>query len=191
MSRVIKKLIDRFQKLEYYCCMENIKENFAEKISDFRLPRYAELPSVGLYLEQVTKYINGYITPLGLAEITSSMVSNYVKKGVIPAPVKKQYYAEQIAHLVFVTIGKTVLSMENISQLFAMQKLVYDVPTAYDYFCCEFENILRYISGIKDNLDIIGQTDTDEKDMLRSVIIAVSHVIFVNNCFETKKAASE
>ncbi|MBE6991163.1 MAG: DUF1836 domain-containing protein [Ruminococcaceae bacterium] len=169
----------------------NIKESFAAIIADFRLPRYNELPNMGLYLDQVTKYINGYITPLGLAEITPSMVSNYVKKGVVTAPVKKQYNADQIAYLMFVTIGKTVLSIENITQLFSMQKLVYDAPTAYDYFCCEFENILRYISGLKDNLDRIGQTDTDEKDMLRSVIIALSNVIYVNNCFETKKAASD
>lgn len=169
----------------------NFKESFAAGITDFRLPRYDQLPDMGLYLDQITKYINGVILPLGLSEITPSMVSNYVKKGVISPPVKKLYFAQQIAYLMFVSIGKTVMSIENISRMFSMQKLVYDAPTAYNYFCCEFENILRYIGGLKDNVEIIGQTDSDEKDMLRSVIIAVSHVIYVNHCFEIKKAASE
>ena len=46
---------------------------FAEKVKDFRLPRYKELPDMGLYLEQVVRYINGVVVPLGCPEITSSM----------------------------------------------------------------------------------------------------------------------
>ena len=70
----------------------NIKSQFAEKVRDFRLPVYAELPNMGLYLEQVTKYINGQLSPLGFPEVTSSMISNYVKKGVVSAPVRKHTF---------------------------------------------------------------------------------------------------
>ncbi len=164
-----------------------MKSLFAERIADFRLPRYRELPDMGLYLEQVTKYINGFIIPLGYAEITTSMVSNYVKKGVIASPVKKQYYAEQIAYLFFISIAKSILSMENIMQLFDMHKEVYTPEIAYNYFCDEFENMLLYVAGLKDSLDETGHTVTDVKIMLRSVIFAASHIIFVNNCFEVKK----
>jgi len=160
-----------------------MKDLFAEKIKDFRLPRYNELPDVGIYLEQVTQYINGIITPLGCQEMTSSMISNYVKKGVVSAPIKKQYHADQIAYLIFVGIGKQVLSIENISRLYEMQKLVYDVPTAYNYFCDEFENMLQVIAGLKEKADEIGVTQSKEKEMLRSVIIAVSNIIFVDQSF--------
>ena len=160
------------------------KRSFASKVEDFRLPRYHELPNMGLYLEQVTKYINGYLVPLGCPELTSSMVSNYVKKGVIAAPVKKQYDAEQIAYLMFIGIGKSVLSMENIVQLFAMQKTTYDAPTAYNYFCLELENMLRFICGLKDTVDTIGVSNTKAKTMLRNVIIAVSHILYVKNGFD-------
>ena len=51
-------------------------------IEQFRLPRYREIPDVGLYLDQTVKYVNRYLAPLGCMEITSSMVSNYVKKSV-------------------------------------------------------------------------------------------------------------
>ncbi len=166
--------------------MENVKNLFASKIAEFRLPRYEQLPNMGLYLDQVTRYINALIQPLGLGEITSSMVSNYVKKGLIAPPVKKQYSAEQIAYLIFVSFGKSILSIESISQLFAMQKATYDGVTAYDYFCCELESILGYVSGMKEDIEVIGQTDSDEKEMLRSAIIAISHVLFLNTCFEVK-----
>ena len=61
-----------------------LKRRMAESIRGFRLPQYAEIPAVGLYLEQTIKYINGFLAPLGCLELTGSMVSNYVKKGLIP-----------------------------------------------------------------------------------------------------------
>lgn len=165
----------------------DMKALFAEKVQGFRLPRYRELPNMGLYLEQVTKYINGLIMPLGCPEITSSMVSNYVKKGVIAPPKKKQYDAEQIAYLIAMSLIKSVLSLENISKLFVMQKETYDSETAYNYFCSEFENMLHVISGLKETVDIIGETNSEVKTMLRSATMAVSHIVFIENCFTVLK----
>lgn len=162
-----------------------MKKQIAEKIKDFRLPEYRELPNVGLYLEQVTKYINSFLAPLGCMEITSSMVSNYVKKGVIDSPVKKLYYAEQIGYLFFVSIAKHVLTIENIMQLLNLQKDVYDSETAYNYFCKELQNVLWYICGLKDEMEQIGSMrNTEMKMIFRSIIISASHIIFLNSCFE-------
>ncbi len=122
-------------------------------ISEFHMPRYHELPDMGLYLDQVVRYVNNSLAALGCQEITASMVSNYVKKGYIQSPVKKQYYVEQIAYLFFIAIAKNVLSMENIGSLFEMQKRTHDTPTAYDYFCQELENMLQYIFGYKEVLE--------------------------------------
>lgn len=169
-----------------------MNELFAKKIEGFRFPRYKELPDMGLYLEQVTKYINGIIVPLGCNELTPSMVSNYVKKGVISAPQKKQYYAEQIAYLLFISVGKSVLSIEDMMRLFEHQKKIYDTKTAYDYFCCEFENMLFYIAGLKEAVENVGVTNSHIKDVLRCVIISISNMIFVSSCFEElDKSANE
>ena len=67
------------------------KQRLAEGIRGFRMPRYEEIPNVGLYLEQTTKYISEYLAPLQENAITSSMISNYVKKGLVANRVKKQY----------------------------------------------------------------------------------------------------
>ena len=154
-------------------------------IESFRLPRFREIPDVGLYLDQTVKYINRYLEPLCGMEITSSMVSNYVKKGYIENPIRKQYDAKQIAYLLVITIIKNVVSMEHCSRLFEMQKQVYSVETAYNYFCCELENMLCYTFGLKDEVEAIGTSNTELKRMLRSVIIAVANIIYVQHRFET------
>lgn len=163
---------------------ERKKQKMEDSIRNFHLPRYAELPNNGFYLEQTVQYINQYMEPLGWPAITSSMVSNYVKSGVVKGPVKKQYYAEQIAHLMVIAIIKRVISLENICQLFHMQKEVYTDQVAYDYFCSELENMLCYSFGLQDNMEAIGVTQSEIKTMLRGTIIAVSYIIYLNCCFE-------
>lgn len=162
-------------------------------IEQFRMPRYREIPDVGLYLDQTVKYINRFLTPLGCMEITSSMVSNYVKKGYISNPVKKQYDAEQIAYLFFISVAKSVLSMDNIARLFAMQKRMYDAETAYDFFCDELENMLQFTFGLKEKIDEVGTPEdrSETKTMLRSTIIAVTHIIYLSSRFDTMKAPEE
>ena len=161
-----------------------MKRRMAGSIRGFRLPRYAEIPTVGLYLEQTIKYINTFLAPLGCLELTGSMVSNYVKKGLIPAPVKKQYYPEQISYLFFVALAKNLTSMENIDLLISVQRETYTLPAAYDYMCGELENMLFYFFGLKDTPEEVGETESDEKNLLRGLIMSAANVIYLNNYIE-------
>lgn len=161
-----------------------LKTARVDAIGDFSLPRYKHLPTVGLYLDQATKYINACIAPLGCDEVTSSMVRNYVKQGLVANPVKKLYYDDQIAHLLAIALLKQVTPLENIRRLFALQEKVYSVEVAYNYFCMELENILYFRFGLKDSIDDVGVTSSMEKEMLRSAIVAVTHIIYLNACFE-------
>ena len=160
-----------------------MKNRLAGSVRDFRMPRYDQIPNMGLYLEQTTKYINGYLCPLGCVELTASMVSNYVKKGLIPAPVKKQYYAQHIAYLFFVAIAKNLMSMEDIALLVEMQQSSYTLPVAYDYFCGELENMLFYTFGLKPQPDRLGVTESDEKNILRMLISSAVNTIYMHACF--------
>ena len=96
-----------------------------ESIKDFNLPEYNEIPNVGLYLEQTAKYINEYLKPIQDSPITGSMISNYVKKGLVSNPIKKQYSREQIAYLFFISVAKSVISMDDIKLLLNLQKIGY------------------------------------------------------------------
>lgn len=155
-------------------------------IDNFIMPRYKEIPDVGLYLEQTVKYINGSLAPLGCMEITTSMVSNYVKQGYIERPVKKQYNREQIAYLLFIAVIKNVLSMENILTLFEIQKADYSAEHAYEYFCEQLESILADIFNAK-GTSAPPSDCPEELKMLRSAIIAAANIIYLNDCFEKRK----
>ena len=167
----------------------SMKQNIIDALScsmrGFRLPRYHEIPDVGLYLEQTTKYINQCIHPLGIEDVTSSMIRNYVKQGLVSNPVQKQYSANQIAHLIAIALLKQVTDLENIRDLFSVmyRSNRYTVPVAYNYFCEEMENILHFRFGLKESIADVGVTSSLEKEMLRSAITAVSHIVYLNSCF--------
>ena len=106
------------------------------------LPTYDQIPNVGLYLEQVTKFLNEYLEPMGCASITGSMISNYVKKGMVKNPVKKQYDREHIASLLVIAVSKTVLSLEETVQL------LHTCPEdqeGYDLFCTAFSRVMETV----------------------------------------------
>lgn len=160
-----------------------ITEQIKDSVRGFRLPRYQEIPDVGLYLEQVTKYISDSLQPLGGLAITGSMISNYVKRGLVANPVKKQYDRDQIAYLIYIAVVKTVLSMEDIRMTVQLQKHAYENEVAYNYFCSEFENLLNFIFGIGEYEDDHREKSTAEKVMLRNTIISVTHKIYLDQLF--------
>ena len=162
---------------------QEMKDAMAAALEGFRLPRYSEIPDVGLYLEQVTKYVCDCLEPLGDVTLTGSMISNYVKGGLVEKPVKKQYFRSQIACLIYIAVAKNVLSLDNISLLLHLQQRTYDRQVAYDYFCDELENLLFFVFGLKSTPEAIGMEATDEKIILRDTIITVAHKIYLDMCF--------
>ena len=48
----------------------------------------------------------------------------------------------------------------------------------------ELENTILYRFGLRDSLDNIGGTDSLEKEMLRSAITDVSHIIYLDACLK-------
>ena len=163
---------------------QETKMQIAQSIKDFRLPRYQEIPNVGLYLEQATKYVCEYLAPLGEYSLTPSMISNYVKKGLIANPVKKQYGREQIAYLFFIAVAKSVLSLDALTGFIQLQQRTYTLPKAYDYFCDEFENLLQFTFELKDTIEMSGQDNTDEKRLLFTCLVAAVQKVYLEKCLE-------
>lgn len=160
------------------------KQRIGGSIKDFRLPRYHEIPNVGLYLEQAAKYVCEYLAPLGEYSLTPSMISNYVKKGLIANPVKKQYGREQIAYLFFIAVAKSVLSLDALIGFIKLQQQTYTLPKAYDYFCEEFENLLRFTFEIQDIIEMSGEDSSDEKRLLFTCIVAAVQKVYLEKCLE-------
>ena len=159
------------------------KDEMAASIREFRLPRYDEIPNVGLYLEQTAKYINEYLLPIQDGGITGSMISNYVKKKLVANPVKKQYDREQIAYLLFISVVKGVLSLDNIGLLLEMQREHYDGPTAYNYFCAKLEQVLQAVFTPGAPLPALEGDARLDQVMLHNAVITVAHKIYLDKCF--------
>ncbi len=121
------------------------------------LPRWGSLPDIELYMDQVIILLDKYLGPFMKREgeklITASMVNNYVKQGLVPAPVKKRYQRPHLAHLIMVVGFKQIFSMEEIQALLNAEMQQKDIETVYDGFCQAqeeaFDRILRGLAGEK------------------------------------------
>ena len=69
------------------------QEERIEKVIKHHIPRWNELPEIDLYLDQVVNYLEKYLGILNVNRdekiITKTMINNYVKLGIMPAPEKK------------------------------------------------------------------------------------------------------
>lgn len=97
-------------------------------------------------MDQVLSLISRYFRDFpGFGEkgLTSSMVNNYVKLGIIPAPEKKKYNRVHLAYLVIICILKTVMPITMIRDMIStmvIDKASYE--TLYNRFCEHFENVV-------------------------------------------------
>ncbi|MBQ8567605.1 MAG: DUF1836 domain-containing protein [Oscillospiraceae bacterium] len=116
---------------------------------EIHLPRWNELPDIDLYMDQVITLLNKYIEPFSSeGEITPSMINNYVKHGVIPAPVKKRYSRVHISRLLIVCVLKPVLSIQRIGEI--TESLLKDrsEEELLNFFSEQYERTLEHIEGI-------------------------------------------
>ena len=111
------------------------------------LPLYENIPDVGLYLDQITKYINYYLEKDN--QLTGSMITNYVKLKIVPKGIKKAYSRKHIAQFMLIACFKYVLSMEQIKKVFdtsnknieEMYKCFVDSGAGYEVLKSLYANI--------------------------------------------------
>ncbi len=152
----------------------------ASDIAGFCLPRYAQIPDIGLYLEQAVSYVNSFLAPLGEPGLTTSMVSNYVKRRLVPAPRKKLYSADHLARLLFIAVVKPVVPLEGLRLMFDIQEEGYPLQTAYDFFCDEFESMLGAAFGVVPAAQGFDETRADAKILMRNTILATVNKVYLD-----------
>ncbi len=79
------------------------------------------MPEIYLYMDQVITYMHSQLSLFERTEenplLTSSMINNYVKSGVLERPEKKKYSRSHLAMLMVICMLKQVLSLQDISSL--------------------------------------------------------------------------
>ena len=136
---------------------------WAEELSAVHLPRWDELPSLNLYMDQVLEYINDTLSffvaqPHGRNEklrgddklLTAAMINNYVKQKLLPKPEKKRYQRKHLACMIVYVLLKQVLPLTDIQKGIYLQLELCDreFQVAYDLFCQKMEMGLAYVSDL-------------------------------------------
>lgn len=80
------------------------------------------LPDIGLYMDQVTSLMEDLLKKTKRYPedkvLTKTMINNYAKNNLLPAPDKKKYSREHLLMMLFIYYYKSLLSFRDIEQLF-------------------------------------------------------------------------
>lgn len=124
--------------------MDELKEyqRWQNNLSRVRFPQWKELPTLGLYVDQVVAIVNEQLSHLGIEPLTKSMVNNYVKKKVIQAPIKKKYAVNQLVDLLLIGLLKSNFSLDDIRAGIAQVTINSYPQAAYDRFVLILNSLL-------------------------------------------------
>lgn len=172
--------------------MPPTKQEYIEEIKNYHCPRYNELPPVDLYADQLSELLEMYLEVFQIPGeekfITPTMISNYVKQKIIPPPVKKKYNREHIVFLLVIAILKQILNITDIGVLLKMQKRMYPITGAYNYFCQEFENILQATFCTRDfSVKTAADKMTKTSELIRSALLAFANKIYIKKSIYYRK----
>ena len=118
-------------------------------LDDFRLPRWEEIPNLGLYMEQVTVLLREYLDylPPELKDeqfITAATINNYVRIKVMPEPQKKRYYRVHIAYLIIICTLKQSLSIAFIQKFIPLGLSADEVRAVYEKYALQHRKSAEY-----------------------------------------------
>ncbi len=171
--------------------LETNKEQ--EIVKNFHIPRWNELPDIDLYLDQVVNYLERYLEPYsGNKEdkiITKTMINNYVKQGIMPAPEKKKYSRSHIAYLIVICILKQVYSINDIGKLISLTIQYFELSKAYNRFCANLEVSIKNVFFKKEFPNV--EKMTEEQYLLKNVVQSFADKLYVEMKFLNKENKQE
>lgn len=80
-----------------------------------------DFPNIDLYMDQVTTFMDSHLASSKRYSddkiLTKTMINNYAKNQLLPAPEKKKYSREHMLTLAFIYYFKNILSISDIQKL--------------------------------------------------------------------------
>lgn len=149
-------------------------DKWSNYIIDFTLPEYKNLPTIGLYMDQVITLLSQYLGYLPNSNdlnaelfITANAINNYVRLGAMPAPIKKKYYEDHLAYLIMICVLKPSLSISDISMLIPANMSKKELEVVYNRFTTiHKDSSVKLISHLQD----IAGTPENENDVVELIV---------------------
>lgn len=143
------------------------------KIQHYSLPCWEELPQFDLYADQLISVVQMILQPINLNQrmtLTKSMINNYTKKKLLPAPIGKKYNVHHVARVLIITLLKQVFSLSHIDEKVTDLIAQVDSKHVYDDFVRYFNELWQQlVEGMP--LTITGES-RDEM-IMKSAICSV------------------
>lgn len=149
-------------------------------LTEYSLPTWEMLPDIELYMDQVislvTKYLEVYDNVMGLHKlVTPSMINNYVKLGIIPAPIKKKYSKPHLAYLIIVCTLKQTLDMSTIQQIIPVNISEEQIKAIYNSFVKNQSTAFNYVlKQTRAVADPIFTHEADNQERMNDLLMQVS-----------------
>lgn len=142
-------------------------ELYEASVKEHNLPTWEELPDISLYMDQViilmNKYLGIYYEHSGSEKfVTPSIINNYVKLKIIPAPVKKKYSKAHLAYLIMVCILKQCLSISTVQSIVPLSASEDELKEIYEIFRKNEKLITE--SNISQMKNIINEKNSDKEN---------------------------
>ncbi len=164
-----------------------------EDLKEIHLPRWEEFPQFDLYIDQVIAFVNEKLrifNPAREVLITPSMINNYVKNGVLPAPVKKKYNREHLAKLLIICIEKRMLSIADIAETIHAMSRSMGFSEGYDFYCDELEYAI-ISTAFPNQYPVRSVIDADTRELatMRSMTYAVANILVFDRIVSQRRRA--
>ena len=171
----------------------------ARRMAEVHFSRIDEMPRIELYLDQVLSIVSDELAFMALPGeelITGSMVNNYVKQRLVPAPAHRRYTRRHVATLLFVCAFKRVFSISEIKCLYeACVERGIDVAGTYDALVAALERALAaQFSGVVGKRpavtlrDAAGNAVAPDLDRIMSAgVEAVADKVFVEQMLALRR----
>ena len=161
------------------------RETENKKFTDFQFSMFEEYPDdCEVYMDKLISILDKSLAIFQIPKdekiITSTMVNNYVKYKVIPAPNKKKYSKIHMRYLFVIGILKSVLSIGEVATLIQRQMEEYPLEVAFNFFVIELANALKVTFGDRDfALANSEKEKTPLSKLVRSALLSFANKIYV------------
>ncbi len=118
-------------------------EELKRRLQSERPDNWDALPDIPLYMDQVVSYLSRQMISFDDGDaLTSAMINNYIKDGLLSRANGKKYEQEHLAYLTAISALKQVLSVREMRALVAVGQEGRDTGQLYQFFCATLDQAL-------------------------------------------------